>query len=158
MLTIWTLQAIKHERLDCPENPCNQSLSYSFADCVHRSVMARAGCQPPWRLVSQLTWLASLWQSRPAGKLQRRVCQHCIHWQEWSPWKYKMPPTLHIHRIQSRSSFIHGIANTHIIIFPRWQKRTLSDSRLEKLKSSPCSPVTRFWSWRRRRPSPWSLS
>ena len=52
MLTIWTLQAIKHEKLDRPENPCNQSLSYSFADCVHRSVMARAGCQPPWRLVS----------------------------------------------------------------------------------------------------------
>ena len=71
MFCSFFLQAIKHEKLDRPDNLCNHDSSYSFADCVqkvsnklslvctnysknpiYQSIMVKAGCQPPWRLVS----------------------------------------------------------------------------------------------------------
>ena len=142
MLTIWTLQAIKHEKLDRPGNPCNQSLSYSFADCVHRSVMARAGCQPPWRLVS-LPGLPLCDNLALLGNYSEEYVNIAYIGRNdlLERTKCLLPCTYIEYRV---GQHLHKIANTHIIIFPRWQKRTLSDSRLEKLSSFPCSPATRF--------------
>ena len=42
-------QAVRHEKLNRPHKPCQTSPDYSFAECVERSIVARAGCQPPWR-------------------------------------------------------------------------------------------------------------
>ena len=40
---------VKHEKLNLPESPCEPSSEYNFASCVERSIITRAGCQPPWR-------------------------------------------------------------------------------------------------------------
>ena len=45
------LQAIRHEKLNLPNNPCEPSLEYDFGLCVEKSVMIGAGCQPPWSRV-----------------------------------------------------------------------------------------------------------
>ena len=45
------LQAIRHEKLNLPNNPCETSLEYDFGKCVERSVMIGAGCQSPWSRV-----------------------------------------------------------------------------------------------------------
>ena len=42
------LQAIRHEKLNLPDNPCETSLEYDFRKCIERSVMIRAWCQSPW--------------------------------------------------------------------------------------------------------------
>ena len=41
-------EAIKHVKLSQPSAPCTPAPGYSLTRCVERSVMARAGCQPPW--------------------------------------------------------------------------------------------------------------
>ena len=46
-----SLQAIRHEKLNLPNNPCEPSLVYDFGKCVERSVMLSAGCQSPWSRV-----------------------------------------------------------------------------------------------------------
>ena len=43
------LKVIRHEKLNTVDNPCNPSPDYNFANCVERSVVAKVGCQPPWR-------------------------------------------------------------------------------------------------------------
>ena len=43
------LMAIRHEKLNNPANPCEESLDYNAGDCIERSFMKMAGCQPPWR-------------------------------------------------------------------------------------------------------------
>ena len=37
-----SLQAIRHEKLNLPKNPCELSLEYDFGKCVETSVML--GC------------------------------------------------------------------------------------------------------------------
>ena len=46
------LQAIRHEKLNQPHNPCESSPEYNFAECVEKAIMAMAGCQPHWRRFS----------------------------------------------------------------------------------------------------------
>ena len=46
------LKVIRHEKLNRPDRPCDPSPDYSWAKCLDRSLMTRAGCQPPWRRVS----------------------------------------------------------------------------------------------------------
>ena len=46
------IQAIRNEKLNRPHNPCQPSPDYNFADCVERSIIARVGCQPPWRRIT----------------------------------------------------------------------------------------------------------
>ena len=43
------LKAIRHEKLNRPDKPCESSPEYNFASCLEKSVIARAGCQPPWK-------------------------------------------------------------------------------------------------------------
>ena len=45
-------QAIRHEKLNLPNNPCETSPDYNFGQCVDRSVIMSAGCQPPWSSVN----------------------------------------------------------------------------------------------------------
>ena len=47
-----SLQAIRHEKLNLPAAPCNDSPDYNIGDCIERGLMTIAGCQPPWRRVS----------------------------------------------------------------------------------------------------------
>ena len=43
------LQAIRHEKLNRAQNPCEPSSGYNLAQCVDEYVMRKVGCQPPWR-------------------------------------------------------------------------------------------------------------
>ena len=43
------LKAIRHEKLNRPDKPCEPSPEYKLASCLEKSVVARAGCQPPWK-------------------------------------------------------------------------------------------------------------
>ena len=43
---------IRHELLNRPNNPCEESPEYDFANCMYQSIMIKAGCQPPWRKIS----------------------------------------------------------------------------------------------------------
>ena len=40
------LQAIRHEKLNLPSNPCEPDPDYSMADCIEESIITKAGCQP----------------------------------------------------------------------------------------------------------------
>ena len=44
-----SFQAIRHEKLNRPEKPCEPSPDYSFANCVEKSLATEVGCQPYWR-------------------------------------------------------------------------------------------------------------
>ena len=46
------LKAIRHEKLNLPASPCEDSPVYNVGDCIEKSVMIKAGCQPPWRRVN----------------------------------------------------------------------------------------------------------
>ena len=43
------LKAIQHEKLNQLHRPCEESPEYDFSMCLERSIITRAGCQPPWR-------------------------------------------------------------------------------------------------------------
>ena len=43
---------IRHELLNGPNNPCEESPEYDFANCIYQSIMIKVGCQPPWRKTS----------------------------------------------------------------------------------------------------------
>ena len=43
---------IRHERLNRPDNPCEESPNYDFANCIYKSIMSKVGCQPAWRKIS----------------------------------------------------------------------------------------------------------
>ena len=43
------LKAIRHEKLNQPHKPCDPSPYYDFTICLEKSIITRAGCQPPWR-------------------------------------------------------------------------------------------------------------
>ena len=45
------MQVIRHEKMNLPNKPCEDSSDYNFGHCVDRSVMNWTGCQPPWRRV-----------------------------------------------------------------------------------------------------------
>ena len=47
--TFLYLKAIRHEKLNRPDKPCEPSPEYNLASCLEKSVISRAGCQPPWR-------------------------------------------------------------------------------------------------------------
>ena len=47
--TFLYLKAIRHEKLNLPSKPCEESPDYDFSICVEKSIITRAGCQPPWR-------------------------------------------------------------------------------------------------------------
>ena len=44
----FSFQAIRHEKLDQPHNPCKPDPEYSYVQCVQRNLIKRAGCVPPW--------------------------------------------------------------------------------------------------------------
>ena len=46
------VQAIRHERLNKPNMPCETSGSYDMGQCIERSIISGVGCQPPWRRYS----------------------------------------------------------------------------------------------------------
>ena len=46
------IQAIRHEKLNTKTKPCEPSSDYNFSDCVEKSILTKAGCQPPWRKVT----------------------------------------------------------------------------------------------------------
>ena len=50
--TILYLKVIRHEKLNSSDKPCDPSPEYSLAECLDRSLIIKAGCQPPWRRVS----------------------------------------------------------------------------------------------------------
>ena len=43
-----SLQAVRHEKLNQPSNACEEDPDYNFSRCVKRSILRKAGCQPPW--------------------------------------------------------------------------------------------------------------
>ena len=45
------LMAIRHEKLNLPAKPCKESSNYNVGDCIEKSVMIKAGCQPHWRRI-----------------------------------------------------------------------------------------------------------
>ena len=42
-------KAIRHEKLNKPDRPCEPSVDHNFAQCLEKSVVDKIGCQPPWR-------------------------------------------------------------------------------------------------------------
>ena len=46
------LMAIRHEKLNLPAKPCKESPDYNVGDCIEKSLMKIAGCQPPWRKIN----------------------------------------------------------------------------------------------------------
>ena len=46
------LKVIRHEKLNRPKKPCDPSPEYDLGTCLDRSLITRAGCQPPWRRVT----------------------------------------------------------------------------------------------------------
>ena len=46
------LKVIRHEKLNRPIKPCDPSPEYDLGTCLERSLITRAGCQPPWRRVT----------------------------------------------------------------------------------------------------------
>ena len=43
------LKAIRHEKLNQPNQPCNPSPGYDFTFCLEKNIIKTVGCQPPWR-------------------------------------------------------------------------------------------------------------
>ena len=43
-----TIKAIRWQKLNRPESPCNSSPDYNFTDCVIESKARRVGCTLPW--------------------------------------------------------------------------------------------------------------
>ena len=50
--TFLYLKAIRHEKLNLASNPCEPDPDYSMADCIEKSIITKAGCQPHWRRVT----------------------------------------------------------------------------------------------------------
>ena len=46
------LKAVRHEKLNLASNPCGPDPEYSMADCIQKSIITKAGCQPHWRRVT----------------------------------------------------------------------------------------------------------
>ena len=46
------LKAIRHEKLNLASKPCEPDPGYSMADCIQKSIITKAGCQPHWRRVT----------------------------------------------------------------------------------------------------------
>ena len=44
--TFLYLKAIRHEKLNLPNRPCEPDPDYSIADCIEESIIIKAGCQP----------------------------------------------------------------------------------------------------------------
>ena len=42
------LKAIRHEKLNQPNQPCNSSQDYDFTFCIEKKIITTVGCQPPW--------------------------------------------------------------------------------------------------------------
>ena len=53
-LTNLYVKAIRHEKLNFPDKPCEPSPEYNFAHCIEESVVDTVGCQPPWTRFSSL--------------------------------------------------------------------------------------------------------
>ena len=44
------MQVILHKKLNQAHRPCKSSLNYNYGQCIHQSIITKAGCQPHWRL------------------------------------------------------------------------------------------------------------
>ena len=55
-------QAIRHEKRNLPNNPCEPHPKYNFGQCVDEKIMRNVGCQPPWRkfTVDELEYIAEI--------------------------------------------------------------------------------------------------
>ena len=42
------ITATEHQRLNRPEQPCEEAEDYNFLECVKTSQARRVGCRPPW--------------------------------------------------------------------------------------------------------------
>ena len=42
------LKAIRHEKLNLPNQPCNPSPDYDFTFCLEKNIIMTVGCQSPW--------------------------------------------------------------------------------------------------------------
>ena len=42
------LKAIRHEKLNQPNQPCDPSPDYDFTFCLEKWIITNIGCQPPW--------------------------------------------------------------------------------------------------------------
>ena len=47
-----TFQAIRHEKLNQPDNPCEPSPVYTLSYCIEEYIVRQANCQPHWRKYS----------------------------------------------------------------------------------------------------------
>ena len=41
-----------YKKLNQAHRPCNPTPEYNFAECLQKSIIMKAGCQPNWRLFS----------------------------------------------------------------------------------------------------------
>ena len=44
----FSIKVLRHEKLNQPSAPCEQSPDYDFADCIEKHVVDKVGCQIPW--------------------------------------------------------------------------------------------------------------
>ena len=42
------IQAIQHEKLNNPNNPCETANGYVYQDCIYKRIISKVGCQPYW--------------------------------------------------------------------------------------------------------------
>ena len=52
ILYIFCIQVIMHKKMNSAHRPCEPDPNYNYGECLHRSIMKKAGCQPHWRLFS----------------------------------------------------------------------------------------------------------
>ena len=41
-----------HKKRNSAHRPCEPDPNYNYGECLHQSIMKKAGCQPHWRLFS----------------------------------------------------------------------------------------------------------
>ena len=49
----WYDKAIKHQKLNNVENPCNDSPGYKYQSCIVGKMLEKLKCQPFWLNISQ---------------------------------------------------------------------------------------------------------
>ena len=120
------LKAIRHEKLNLPASPCDDSPDYNVGDCIERSLMMQAGCQPPWRRVNV--------ESLPMCDNNETLSKYSsVRLETWEMTKFElmqktkcpMPCTFMEYKVNMMSNFVH---ESKVSIFRKWenQKNTLA--------------------------------
>ena len=121
-----SLQAIRHEKLNQPSNACEEDPDYNFSRCVKRSILRKAGCQPPW-MKSNMKGLPLCENKTSFGHYDyEKFRVFFMNTQQLiEDTKCLMPCTFMEYKVNMMSNFVH---ESKVSIFRKWenQKNTLA--------------------------------